>query len=109
MAPTQAPTLAPTQAPTQMPTEPLAPTQAPTQAPGGKCGSCAGCLRSSGECYTDVDASYCGHWSANLWCGGCSLLQRSTSEVKRHLNFLGAALIQRSSWVEHIESADDEL
>jgi len=80
---TDAPTVAPIVAPTDAPTAPPAPAPTPapapnsTPAPSGACGDCVGCRWSSGGCYTDVDAAYCGAWPGNTWCGGASVAQRA--------------------------------
>merc|ERR1712217_790291 len=103
----------PTQASTQAPAQ--ATTQVPTQAPPGQsiaCGTCTGCLWSSGTCYSDVDASYCNMWSANSWCGGSSLAQVARGQVKRHSNFRGVAMIQEGVVVERLREdrpSSDEL
>merc|ERR1712060_172199 len=104
-----------TSAPESTDSPPTAPTQAPTQAPSGAakdCGACAGCLWSTGACYADVDAAYCGSWADNHWCGGGSLSQVRPGMVHRHSNFLGTVLIQQTTRLEHITaeaSANDEL
>lgn len=108
--------------PSPAPVQTFAPTPAPTQgspstqapAPGGdNCGACAGCLwGGSGICYDDVDPAYCGAWPNNRWCGSNSLSQIGSASVKRHTNFLGAALIQQAARMENaaIETAAaDEL
>merc|ERR1712151_1319259 len=57
------------------------------------CGSCMGCMWSTGLCYMDASKSYCESWSDNTWCGA------SLAQVKRHTSkFLGLGLIQDGAW-----------
>ena len=75
---TSVPTEAPEPTPTEEPvvTSTTEPTAAPTttaeSGSGDDCGDCAACLWSSGGCFADVDADYCGQWPDNKWCGGAS-------------------------------------
>jgi len=123
--PTASPSIRPTLTPMPMPSPTAAPTPSspPPTPPSNVCGSCTGCLWSTNQCYTDVDAGYCRAWSSNTWCGGslsqisatrpvhAEALHKDSRRLRHHQSISAMALIQESILTQRAkhEITTDEL